>query len=842
MSKKINKKTGSRATATKAKQLVKKTRAETPAVVVGPKPLVSVVIPVYNPDHKQLMDCLHSVLNQNIDPYEVIAVNDGSPDPEVLPILRAAAKRYSHLKVITGKNAGGVAAINRGIKAASGEYLTVMDHDDIMLSGALSGLYKAAHSADADMATGKLQRLEGQADFWPALRPVFEAERVIESALELPALLRNTHYYNWIYKLDFFRKHVGLINPRIVADFEMIHKMIPNANRIAIIPQTVYLWRRTESSISSTEGFFRDRIKVISDVVLANIEMAPEYKSAYFKIVAERLTWYEGKYFELKEPQRTDSLANCLYVILADMKTSGLDPKIELAHAPISDHSRALFSMALTETPDDAVRAFRNEAITRRDEAVKVVAKVKTDEAAKVAAKAAVKAKADGAAKPAPQAVQLPAVVTPSAFSREKIKERLHKAALTATHFGKVVSVESKSFAMQYGFQKAPEVFGTVSRYRKRGYRKELQAAEGRITENRKAVMFESFLGKQFGGNPRAIYEYMLEHHPDYEFYWCYHGDHADIPGATKIVRRDSREYWEALARCQKLVNNIVFPTWMYGTKKRYLQTWHGSPLKRIGFDIHVTGPETKGRYGFFNESRNWDALISANELCSQKFPGAFRFRKEMLAIGYPANDIFYQKEREAKTRRAMRKNLALPEGAEVFLYAPTWRDNKAVGNWVFSFDLTPDFSKILDKAPAGSVVLLRQHHLTQSQKNGNDPRVIDVSNYPDAHELMVASDVLITDYSSIFFDWACSRKPVIFYTPDYDEYATKARGFYLDMKTDLNAQLVQTEADLGAVFQERRWETAAWALQETTLYTQFCKLHDGTSSQKAVEWLLRED
>lgn len=791
-----------------------------PSAKLKPVPFVSVVIPVYNPDHRQLLDCLSSVLNQNIASFEVIAVNDGSPDKTILPILKETAREYPHLRVVNQRNAGGAAAINRGIKAARGEYLTVMDHDDIMLSGALEKLYAAAKVANADMATGRLQRLEGQADFWPSLTPLFEKKRVVERSEYDPLLLRNTHYYNWIYRRKFFKKHVGIIKKRIVADFEMMHLMIPNANRVAVIPQTVYLWRRTENSITSTRGFFRDRVQVIRDILAANADKPASYKSAFFKTIAERLSWYEPKYFDLLEPERTELLALCLFEAFADLSASDLDPQAELNAAPLSAHQRKLFALALTNDADQAVLAFRKESI-RRAEVV-----TRRNEAAKA---------------PNKQETMSPAVNSGLGTLSTPAPSKLYKAKLTTAHIGKLALEHSKALAMQYGFPRIPEAFGVVSRLRKRGYRGALQAAEARTTQSRKAVMFESFLGKQYGGNPRAIYEYMLEHHPDYEFYWCYSGDPADIPGNPTIVRRETAAYWDALARCHKLVNNIVFPNWLYGEKKRYLQTWHGTPLKRLGFDIKISGHETQGRYGFFNESRNWDGLISANSYSSKNFKRAFRFRKEMLTIGYPANDIFYHPDRMETTRGNVRNKLNIPADAQVFLYAPTWRDNKAVGNWLFSFDLTPDFSAILDKSPPGSVVLLRQHHLTENQKKQDDPRLIDVSKYPDAHELMVASDILISDYSSIAFDWACSRKPVIFYTPDYDEYARKARGFYLDMENDLGAQLVTTHTDLTDVILNRRWENAGWQKQADVLYDLFCKLHDGTASKQATDWLLKD-
>ena len=116
-----------------------------------------------------------------------------------------------------------------------------------------------------------------------------------------------------------------------------------------------------------------------------------------------------------------------------------------------------------------------------------------------------------------------------------------------------------------------------------------------------------------------------------------------------------------------------------------YIQTWHGTPLKRLGYDIEVDGPEKLARENFYLESRNWDYLLAANKYSSDIFKRAFKFEKEIMLNGYPSNDIFYKNNKLEKIESIQRK-LNIPKEKQVILYAPTWRDNESNGSWNHSF------------------------------------------------------------------------------------------------------------------------------------------------------------
>lgn len=310
-------------------------------------------------------------------------------------------------------------------------------------------------------------------------------------------------------------------------------------------------------------------------------------------------------------------------------------------------------------------------------------------------------------------------------------------------------------------------------------------------------VFFESFLGKNYSGNPKYIYEYLLSINAPYEYVWTYNGDNIQIPGNPKIVKRGSTEYFKYLAKSKYWVNNVVFPVHKKRKETIYLQTWHGTPLKRLGYDIEVDGPEAKARENFHKESRNWDFLVSQNKHSSNVFSRAFKFEQNILEYGYPHNDVLiensYLKIKEIKNK------LNIPLEKKVILYAPTWRDDDSNGNWSFNFSIKLNLQKWKEQLSSDYVLLLRMHHLITNIKGLEEVGdfVLNVSKYDDAQELSLISDIMITDYSSIFFDYAVTKKPILFYTYDYEQYLTKLRGFYLDMKSEMPGPLCHTEEEL---------------------------------------------
>ena len=206
---------------------------------------------------------------------------------------------------------------------------------------------------------------------------------------------------------------------------------------------------------------------------------------------------------------------------------------------------------------------------------------------------------------------------------------------------------------------------------------------------NNKMIFFESFFCKSYSGNPKYLYEAMLEMGMDkeYTFVWAYSGKNKDIiPGNPIIVDRfESGDYYKYLALSKYWINNIIFPIHKKRPGNVYLQTWHGTPLKKLGYDITIPGPEVQGRQNFYNESRNWDYLISSNHYSTKIFRRAFKFEKEILEDGYPINDIFFRDNMDFV--KTLKSKLGIDEDKKIILYAPTWKDDEQSGSWEHYFN-----------------------------------------------------------------------------------------------------------------------------------------------------------
>jgi CDP-glycerol glycerophosphotransferase len=358
---------------------------------------------------------------------------------------------------------------------------------------------------------------------------------------------------------------------------------------------------------------------------------------------------------------------------------------------------------------------------------------------------------------------------------------------------------------------------------------------------NEKMVVFESFLGKQYTGSPKYIYEEMLRdsRFADFKFIWSICNEKKDeIPGNPITVERGSLEYYKYLAVAKYRVNNVVFPIHHKREGTIYLQTWHGTPLKKLLFDIEFEGPETLGRENFYLESLNWDYLIAQNEFSNETFKRAFRYDREVLVEGYPVNDIFYSfdiKEREEQ----IKKKLGIPLDKKIILYAPTWRDNEMSGSWSHSFSLKFDIEEFYSQFGDEYVLVLRMHHLISSELN-IDKRykdfILDCSKYSDIQELYIISDILITDYSSVFFDFANSKKPILFFAYDFEVYKNEIRGFYLDMENELPGPIIRTESELYSAIKNIIAISHDYVDKYAEFYERFCSYDDGNSAKRIID------
>lgn len=311
-------------------------------------------------------------------------------------------------------------------------------------------------------------------------------------------------------------------------------------------------------------------------------------------------------------------------------------------------------------------------------------------------------------------------------------------------------------------------------------------------------VVFESGLGRQINDSPKAMYDELIRRDDPRLRVWSVRGRAVMPDPRTKVVKRYSPEYFWYLGRAKYWVSNQNLPHYLTrGRNRVYLQTWHGTPLKKMAADID----KIHGRDGGYlsrvtTAAAQWSVLVSPSAYATQAIRSAYRYAGPVVELGYPRNDILAAPDHDDRAGK-VRRMLGVPDAARTVLYAPTFRDDQSVGGGRFKFELPFSLERFHNELGPNVVLMLRMHSLVAGKiKIPEHLRefVIDASSYPDIQELFLASDLLVTDYSSVFFDFSLLKRPMVFFAYDLDLYRDDLRGFYLDYETTVPGPVETTE------------------------------------------------
>ena len=339
------------------------------------------------------------------------------------------------------------------------------------------------------------------------------------------------------------------------------------------------------------------------------------------------------------------------------------------------------------------------------------------------------------------------------------------------------------------------------------------------------AVFFESFYGRNASCNPLAIDRELARVVPDVVRYWSVVDLSVPVPDGAVPVIEGSPEWWRARGAARLLVvNDWLRRRFARRPGQAVLQTWHGTPLKRLA--LHRAGFHPRRMVAVIREARRWNVLLAQNPYAAGVLRAAYAFRRPVWVEGYPRNDILARGD-----AGAVRRELGIEPGQRVLLYAPTWRDDR---EQIVDF---LDLGRLA--AAAGAVVLVRGHSRTLLP--GTDtagPRVIDVTAYPDISRLLVAADALITDYSSVMFDFTVTGKPIFFFAPDLDHYRGELRGFYFDLAAHAPGPIVSSQDGLEAALTDPGME-ARYADRYAAWRERFNARDDGGAAERVVARIL---
>ncbi|NGN65707.1 bifunctional glycosyltransferase family 2 protein/CDP-glycerol:glycerophosphate glycerophosphotransferase [Streptomyces sp. A7024] len=709
---------------------------------------ISLVIPVHRVQG-YLRACLDSILEQPFGDFEVIAVDDHSPDASGRILDEYAARDSRVRPVHLDENVGIGKARDIGALRASGDYLFFLDSDDTLAEGALQAV------ADRLELTGDpdILLLNHVRTYWTTRVQESAAGELLAAAgtdvftaLERPEYLSMfAVVWNRVYRRAFYAGHGFTFTDGLYEDALMVYKTMLTADRIAALEHVCVEYRqRRQGNSMRTPGRKHFGIFEQYDRLFAFLDERPELAPVR-PLLFERMA---GHFlFTLARPDRV--------------------------------------------LPQDRPEFFRRAAARYRRH-------------------------------------------RPAGFTRPEGTAGLRFGLLergSYPAYAAVVFAGATRGRLRKRAAKARTALGRRAYHRL--YRMHLRRP---IDEN--LAVYSAYWNRGVACNPAAIHRKARELAPHVHGVWVVRaGDEDSIPAGVDYVVARSPRYWEVMARAKYLVNNVNFPDDIVKRPGQiHLQTHHGTPLKQMGIDQQRFPAAAKNMsfHRMLERVDRWDYSLSANqhstEIWERVYPCAF----ESLDTGYPRNDVFFRAT--AQDVRRIRTELGIKEGQTALLYCPTVRDYQK------GFLPRLDLERLCRELGPDHVVLVRAHYFY-----GADPRlralqrrglIKDVSRHPAVEDLCLAADALITDYSSIMFDYACLDRPIVTYVDDWEVY-DKARGMYFDLLSQRPGETpgatATSEDELIDVFRSGAWRDDRATALRAAFRERFVQYDDGHAAERVV-------
>lgn len=356
------------------------------------------------------------------------------------------------------------------------------------------------------------------------------------------------------------------------------------------------------------------------------------------------------------------------------------------------------------------------------------------------------------------------------------------------------------------------------------------------LPPQRDTVLFESFQGRQYSDNPKVVYEALRAKRPELRTVWSYAPSRGreGFPKDSDLVRRESWAYYRTLARAGYWVDNYGFPHPCPPRKATtYVQTWHGTPLKMVLLDLErIQQLPARGRRLWQGFADRWDYVVVPNDYYRGTFLRGSNTAAQEIHVGFPRNDVLVSGSSSADVE-AVKQQLGLPLDRTIVLYTPTWR--RAAAGVPLEF---PNLAEMAEALGDEYYLLVRQHYY----RRGIDvPQELawfarDVSAFDETSTLLLASDVLVTDFSSVAFDYALLDRPMIFYVPDYDFYTRVEPRTYVDLADVAPGPLVSDTQELVAAIRRTDQDRATYAEAHKEFSTRYCAADNGRAGEVVVE------
>ncbi|MEW2566686.1 bifunctional glycosyltransferase family 2 protein/CDP-glycerol:glycerophosphate glycerophosphotransferase [Streptomyces sp. NPDC047070] len=716
-------------------------------------PRFSIVVPVHNVQG-YLRTCLESVLGQSYGDFELIVVDDRSPDGSPAIIDEFAARDERVVAVHLPVNGGIGPARNHGAKLARGEYLLFLDSDDSYTPGTLRAI------AERIDATGRPDIVlfdYARTHWYGAVKRNRDAEMFaapgpeVFTVAERPELLDLfTVVWNKAYRLDFFREGGFTFPTGFYEDAVIVYQTLWTARTITLVDRIcVYYRQRRQGNAMRTPS------------------------REHFEVFAQ----YERLFRFLGERPELERWRGFLYDHMADHYLFIL---------------RQADRVPPSSRPEFHRRAARDLSAYRPD------------------------GHRPGA--------QIPRTSFTLLARAPYALYALHRVAAV-----KRAGLRRRRLAWRRRLRRV-----LLALHRRLVLRRPL---------DRNLAVYSAFSHRGVLGDPAAIHRKAQELAPHIRSVWVVGKDHvAALPPGVDHVLPGSRAYRRVTARAGYLINNV---NWANDLVKRkgavHIHTHQGTPVKSMGADL-LKYPGARRGFSvpkMLRRADRWDYSLVANPHSELVWDRAYPCGFTSLRSGSPRNDCLVRPE-EGR-RASVRQRLGVPDGSTLLLYAPTKRDHRQGG-----YAPARDLERLIAGLPGDHVLAVRLHpSLARHHERGLGLRdlaarglLLDVTDEPHVEDLLLASDVLITDYSALMFDYAHLDRPIVLHTYDLDTYLA-ARGTYFDVTEHPPGHVTRDEDELARLFASGAWRDEESTRLRTAFRSRFGGYDDGRAAERVVRTLM---
>lgn len=751
---------------------------------------VSIVIPVYNVE-QYLAFCLDSIFRQTLTEIEVIAVNDGSTDNSLKILKQYEAQNPGRMTVYSTENRGVSHARNYGVARANGEYILFVDSDDFIEPEMCEKLYQKAIQDNNDIVLCNYYAAYYNPEREKFIKKTSRAYQINFSTNfslhEQKYQLTHISPFPWdkLYRRTLLKQFSFPEGMRF-EDLAVIYRIVCAADSIGVLPEYLYNYRKTNAG-----SFLSSFNEGTLDIMRALNTMTEGFRT-------------DGHFDEFSEELEFICVRH-IFVRYNSMFQMENRKKLALKLRLVQESQDFLEQNFKGWQQNRYLRYSTSKAMRTKfpiycDRKV-LTARVKKEER-----------------------LPIPAI---------KLRSKLQRFKGRARRGWRKFKKSKHKFRFLFSRIPVLKLFRLPKDVIYTRYYEKLPVDEH-------LVLFESKHGEDLAGNIFSMLQAMKsEKYRSFRIVLVVR--QPLMEGIQELLKRYKIEYVELedistkayqklLATAKYLITDTSFPTYYIKRPEQvYLNTWHGTPLKAMGRIV------PKREYALGNVQRNFliaDYLLYQNEFSRDVFLTDYMIQNlypgKVMLSGYPRNSAFFQKERY----HTIRRELELTE-LKVMVYMPTWRglltkkENKKQIE-----ELTNYFYELDDGLADDQVLFVKLHPFVKSAMNLED--FDHIRPFPDGYEtydFLNASDLLITDYSSIMFDYAVSGKRIILFTYDREEYLAD-RGMYLDLESLEFPKADNIKELLQAINEEPKAE------EYPEFFKQFCSYDSAKTASQVCETL----